>query len=45
MNWRMLKGGSYRNDSGFLRTADRRRFVPAIRIMAYGFRLCVRRAE
>ena len=36
---RVLRGGSWRNDAGFCRSAFRIRFGPGIRLLFYGFRL------
>lgn len=45
MKYRVLRGGSYNDDSRVLRTAFRNRFVPEYRIRLIGFRLVVRRRK
>ena len=45
MKYRVLRGGSYYIDSGYLRPTDRDRCLPEYRGRDYGFRVVVQRVK
>ena len=45
MIYRVLRGGSFDDDSWVLRTSFRIRYLPESRNRVYGFRLVVRRKQ